>query len=125
MKTYKIYIYQNAKEQGDVQDIIALKDGFNWYCFLFPMIWALYYRVWKFVFVTTLFVVAVYLFGKFDFISLNQRLIIATGLYAILGLYANDEYGKALLKKDYKFTDIVLAENKTQAILLYSQKNAR
>ena len=45
MKTYNVYI--KAKSKDKIDDLILVKEGFNWYCLIFSGLWAIYKAVWS------------------------------------------------------------------------------
>lgn len=119
MKTYNLYINSNPKEQGQIVDIIALAENFNWQCFIFNIFWAVYKGSWK-LFTTYLMLFLILSITKrYTAIDNNSLMIIFMMISVILAFYANDILGKMLLAKEYKYGGIVMANSEDEAILRF------
>lgn len=110
---YAVYVKKDSKNSFD--DTIIIKQGFNFYAFIFSTFWALYNRIWW------LFLALALIEGLvFYKTNLNPETVTITRLIMLtlqmwLGFEANDIKGKNLERKGYILLDVVSAQDETEA----------
>ena len=114
MRVYTVY------EPSDIgSNIVAIKEGFNWVAFIFSMPWALFNRLWLWLFgivIANVFIGWVLIILGGD--SIVQA-IAFLGLALIIGWTANDIKGHNLAKRGFKGTVVLLANTKEIAVSRY------
>ena len=123
MKCYNVYINSKSKFQDTTQDIILVKEDFNWACFIFGSLWALYKRVWSVLLVYLAIIIISILVVKITYISAAETKIIKFFISLIIAFSANEYYGKSLLRRGYKFIDIIYGNSEEEALLRFLDKH--
>jgi hypothetical protein len=123
MKCYNVYINSKSKFQDTTEDIVLIKDGFNWSCFIFGSLWALYKRVWNVLWIYLVVIIISILITKIASVSASEIEIIKIFISMIIAFSANEYYGKSLLKRGYKFIDITHGESREEALLRFLDKH--
>ena len=102
-----------------IDEVVAIKEGFCWPAFLFSMVWAIFYRLWIYVFylvaINSIVLILIFQFGA-------NHLVIFFSLMVILilfGYVANDARRSNLRKKGFFEQIIVIAPTKNTAIRRY------
>lgn len=109
MKSYCIFIKKN-KETEAMEDVILIKDGFNFNAMLFNIFWFLYHKMWISFFIV-LFIFSIsnlFLIGIVFFIFLLLFLI-------FIGLEANNILLYKFKNGDYFFAGCSLGNNEKEA----------
>ncbi len=104
MKLYNIFIKQN---QSEIEDVIALRDEFSFWAFVFSGGWLLYKKMWRefLVFLSIFLIISSGFFSEFEVNFLN--FVIAF----LLGLNANYLLGNVLQMRGYKLAGVVFSDN--------------
>ena len=120
MKTFNIYTKRSSKP-------VAVKQGWNWSAFFFAQIWVIYHGLAVFLIASFLFVVALYLFVSYAVPDLyNNRVFDATIAFLYIFIVADNGYrirGDALIKRGYKLSATINAENSKLAILEFKNQS--
>ncbi len=102
-----------------MDEIVAVKEGFCWPAFLFSLVWATFHRLWLFAFS---------LMGlcSVTFFTLYQQgaepsfnLIVCFGIFALFGYHANDFRRFKLRRAGYLERGIILAPTLDAAVQRY------
>lgn len=119
----KFYVFKH-----DLKGYEAVKDGFSWPGFFFPVIWLSYRKVWLLSFVllvvfifTSSLVVNAHSAGTdaVRFVNIVDTLV-HWGTALIIGFKGNQFVVENLIKKGYKSEGKTIANNKTEAILSFA-----
>ena len=124
MKTYNVYIHSKTDSQDEPQDIILVKDGFNWPCLIFGIFWGLYKRVWSVVFIYIALYIVGSILGKIPLLALTQLFVVKLFISILIAFHANDLWGKSLVKRGYKSSGIVIGTNHDTALLRFLDKKS-
>lgn len=112
----------HAKQDDKPEDVIFIKEGFNWYCFFFGIFWAAYKRVWSLTTIFLLIATSTLIIAKLGILSVVTieviRFIISIGL----SFYANDFHRDSLKMKNYEMVDVVYSNDIKQALLRFLDK---
>lgn len=116
MKLYNALIKKN--NQGTIEDIILIKEGFSYPAFFFSGLWFLYHKMWKefavLALINILFAVSSKISSGFDKAALEFAFIF------IIALNANYWFCEKLLKtKNYEFIGLVFGDNAANAKLRF------
>ena len=119
MRIYTVYEINNMK-----YIVVPVKEGFNWFAFMFSVPWAMFNRMWLFtlvILVTNVFIGwAVIKFGG-DMTALMTALI---GLAALIGWTSDDLKGHVLVKRGYNAVATLLASNSDSAVESYLRRSS-
>ncbi len=117
MKKFKIY----CDSQGNYD---AVKKGWSWTAFFFLWIWAIAARLWG-IGLLTIFII-ILMSVVFSISGLERNFPVITEslsflLGVIFGLYGNEWREKDLAGRGYKFKEKIEANNRKEALLLYTK----
>lgn len=117
MKLYNSYI--KTRKEGDVEDLIFVKNGFAFPAFIFNFLWFVYNKMFKWVtLVIVLDVVLIKIIGFYN-PSVFDILVIFFATSLLIGANANYLHAKYLKAKGYEFVGCVFGENKEAAKLRF------
>jgi hypothetical protein len=117
MALFSVYLpkLQTSTSDSRLEQARFVRDGFSWGGFLFPVIWLLWHRVWRWALaVMALDVVLVLLSNRF---GVSPSAIAAAGVLEMLfvGLEARHWFCLALERRGFELSEIVQAETKEDA----------
>ena len=102
-----------------IDEVVAIKEGFCWPAFLFSMIWAIFYRLWIYVFylvlINLIFIILIFQLAANHFVIVYSLM----GVLISFGYIANDARRSNLRKKGFFEQIIVIAPTKNTAIRRY------
>ena len=102
-----------------MDDIVAVKEGFCWPAFLFSLVWAIFHRLWLFAF-SLIGLCSVTIFTLYQQGAEPQfNLIVCFGICALFGYHANDFRRFKLQRAGYLERDIILAPTEDAAAQRY------
>lgn len=125
MKTYNVYIYSDAKSQDAIEDIILVKEGFNWPCLLFGIFWGLYRKVWSVVLIYIGLYIAWSILGKIPLLAMTQLFAAKLFVAILIAFHANDLWGRSLIRRGYKSSGIIIGTCRDTALLRFLDKRGR
>ncbi|WP_386698106.1 DUF2628 domain-containing protein [Lonepinella sp. MS14436] len=124
MKQFKIYENEYTKE------IYAVKQGFTWLGFIFPVLWSLFKRHWVLAgvsFVVTLIGLGLMSWGEeiySDFLVILGAIIGTFAASLFVGFKGNDLLGDMYMNGGCSFKETVIVASPVHAITIYmSNKN--
>ena len=102
-----------------IDEVVAIKEGFCWPAFLFSLVWAMFYRLWKFAFY--LIVINLILLIFYSQLGANHFVIFLglLGICILFGYMANDARRSNLNKRGYLEKKVLIAPTKHAAIRRY------
>lgn len=98
---------------------VFLREGFNWFAFLFTFFWALTHRLWVFALAILLANVAVVMAMRFGYVHQLSGGVVQFALQIMVGFMANDALRSAMQKRGYIFQDLTSGESRLGAELRY------
>ena len=102
-----------------MDEIVAVKEGFCWPAFLFSLVWATFYRLWLFAFsLMGLCSVTIFTFYQ-QGADPSFNLIVCFGIFALFGYHANDFRRFKLRRAGYLERGIILAPTVDAAVQRY------
>ena len=114
MRIYTIY-----ESNDKVPSAVPIKEGFNWFAFIFSLPWALLNSLWLvalvFLVINFFLMWLLIVFGG----NYVAQTIVFSGLALAIGWTANDLKRSNLIKRGYKEETILLADSKKNAILRF------
>lgn len=113
LKLYTVHTKAGSDHTRDKP--IFLREGFNWYAFLFTFIWALYQRLWGFALVFFLANVGIIFAIRFGILNDISGTIVQLALQVMAGFQANDFLRTKLQKKGFVFQDITSGDSLLRA----------
>ena len=104
LKLYTIH----TRPGGDatLERPLFLREGFNWFAFLFTFLWAFYHRLWRFGGAILLANLSLVLFSRTGLLGEATLPVVQFGLQIIVGFMANDALRARLRREGYLFQDI-------------------
>lgn len=117
MKIYNALIKKS--EEGKIQDIILLKEGFSFLAFFFSGLWFLYHKMWREFLALIIINVLFSIFG--DFWSATDRIFLEFALLIVIALNANYWLCEELRRKNYEFAGLVFGKDQEDAILRFTK----
>lgn len=118
MKTYRIYLKQT--DNGRIEDLILVRDGFSFWAFVFDFMWFFVKKAW---------LLGLGVLGVFVLLAVWQRVsgigiytltCIKFGMSLFIGFEANDWYAAYLQKrKGFKFIGHSFGNDETEAKLKF------
>ena len=102
-----------------IDGAVAIKEGFCWPAFLFSLVWAIFYRLWKFAFY--LIVINLILLTFISQLGASYFIIFVSllGVSILFGYMANDARRSNLNKRGYLEKIVLIAPTKHAAIRRY------
>ena len=118
-KNYSTQVQNENYLLRQMDEIVAVKEGFCWPAFLFSLVWATFYRLW-------LFALTLMGFCSVTFFTLYQlgaapgfNLIVCIAIFALFGYLANDFRRLKLRRAGYLERGIILAPTVDAAVQRY------
>jgi Protein of unknown function (DUF2628). len=122
MRVYTVHV-RTPTERLD-RDVILIREGFNWYAFLFAGLWALWSRLWLVAAgLIALELVWAAIATRFDVDPLFQAAT-SFGLALIVGWAANDLRRWTLFRRGYTEVGVVAARDDDQAMQRFFDQHA-
>lgn len=113
LKLYTIHTKQGSDATLDKP--IFIREGFNFFAFVFTFFWALYQRLWGFALVFFLANVGIVFAIRFGLLNDVSATIVQIALQVMAGFQANDFLRAKLSKKGYIFQDITSGDSLLRA----------
>jgi hypothetical protein len=123
MKTYSVYIKAKDKSQYNIDDLILVYEGFNWYCLFFSGLWAIYKGVWGILFAYIGTAIISVILVKLSILSNIGAQLFSLITSIMISFHANDFYGKNLVKRGYKLSGISIGKSYEEALMRFIDKN--
>ncbi len=126
MALFSVYLPKARAGVSDtrLEQARFVRDGFSWGGFLFPVIWLLWHRVWRWALALIAFdVVLMLLSNRF---GVSSSAIAAAGILEMLfvGLEARNWFCLALERRGFELSEIVQADNREDAEYRYFERMA-
>lgn len=113
MKLYNVLLKKN--QEGKIEDIILLKDGFCWMAFFLSIFWFLYHKMWKEALALLIVDIVISLLD-FNAIVTGSSKIVLELLFAIMiAINANYWLVENLKKRSYEFVGLIFGNNAINA----------
>lgn len=111
-----LYTVHVKPASGDApEDIIFVREGFNFWAFLFTVFWAVFHRTWLFALVCLAWGLLLSLAGNAQIMSAFSLGVLQLGISVIFGYMANDELRESLTRRGYTQQFMTSGENKIRA----------
>jgi hypothetical protein len=94
---------------------VFIKEGFNFYAFLFPLLWTLYRRMWMTAFLLAVWQVLLMSAAHTNVFDAPGLFVLDLGMHIFVGFSANDWLRSYLGHRGYLFSDVTIADNKLGA----------
>ena len=114
----KMHIYTVHTKPGNVpgQDLpVFLREGFNWWAFLFTLFWALYERLWLAFALIAAFNIAVGAMKNAQIITPGSAFVLLLGAQVFIGFQSNDWIRARLKRQGYIIQAIAIGDNLLRA----------
>lgn len=110
---YTVHVPKGYAPRQDEAEFI--REGFNFWAFLFTLFWALYHRMW----VIAIFLLSIMIFigtlGNSGYINPPSVWLINLGIQLVVGFMGNDWLRAKYNERGYVFTDIVVGDTALKA----------
>lgn len=113
MKLYNVLIKKD--QNGKIEDVVLLDEGFSFYAFLFGAFWFLYHRMWLNAAVIFAINLALQYFEDQEIFTKIDSTFLQIAFLVIVAYNASHWFGEHLARLNYKNNGFVLAENKAEA----------
>jgi len=117
MALFSVYLpkLQTGTNDGRLERARFVRDGFSWGGFLFPVLWLLWHRVWRWALAVMAFDVALLLLSHR--LGVSSATLAAAGLLEMLfvGLEARHWFCLALERRGFELSDVVQADTREDA----------
>lgn len=97
------------------EDIVFVREGFNFWAFFFTVFWALYYRTWIFAILCGAWGMVLGMVNVAQMMTPVSLGVLQVGISAIFGYMANDELRESLQRRGYSEISTVSGENRLRA----------
>lgn len=114
MNSYTAYQYTRS---GKIEDVVLIKEGFNFSAFLFGPVWLLYNKLWGVLGIYIIFYLGVIQLLEKNLIDFTQSFLLSITLHFYLGYIANDHLQKRLKLLRYELIQIIIGKNEDEALL--------
>jgi len=111
MKNYSALIKKNSN--GEVEDLVLLKEGFSWRAFIFSGFWFFYHKMWKEFLVLLLINFAFFFLAKIS--SDFDKIILEIFYVFLVALNATYWLEDHLRKKGYEFVGVAFGNDALSA----------
>lgn len=114
-KTQIYTVHIDPSKPNSVEKAVFVREGFNFFAFIFVILWALYHRMWLVVLGMAIMA------GLFAWVEEAKVLdkvslaILQLAFQAIIGFYGNDLRRWWLSRRGYIMTDVVVSDNELRA----------
>jgi len=119
MKLYTIHL---RPEDGLQKKPVFVREGFNFYAFLFAGLWALYQRLWVIFIFILLFNIAVGYALQTHILLKPSALVIQLGFNLLVGYLGNDWVRARLNRKGYLLADVSAGDSLLRAEQRYFER---
>ena len=121
MALYSVYIRQNTDPLAH-EKVRLIKSGFSWLAFLFPIVWLLYHRVWRWFLV--ILALEIGLAAIVQQFGLPEPTLLLCGIAVMLyvGISARDWLGAALERRGFMMMANVGGEDEDEAYAAYVRR---
>ncbi|MFK7974115.1 MAG: DUF2628 domain-containing protein [Rickettsiaceae bacterium] len=116
MNIYCIYT-DSSKNHNEV---LIVKQGFNFYAAIFTLLWALYHRMWWLVLLAAPISVFTYSVAELQF-----QYLLETYILLAFGCFASDIQEYYATQNGFSLVDIIVAKNEEEAELKHYYNNAK
>ena len=120
MKVYTVHV----RPGGPVgeQAPLFVREGFNWFAFLFHFLWALYHRLWAPAVVIFIVNAMLILLLREHVFSENGIVVLQLGFQFLIGAHANDWLRARLMRDGYILADISAGDSLLRAEQRYFER---
>lgn len=108
-KIYTVHI--NPSKTNALEKAVFIREGFNFFAFIFGVFWALYHRMW---WLAICLAVVVAFFGaaeELKWLDTITLAILQLAFNLIIGYQANDLRRAELSRRGYIMSDVVVSDN--------------
>lgn len=110
MKIYNALIKKN--KEGQIRDIVLIKEGFSFFAFLFSALWFLFHRMWREFFILLLVgIVFNYIYG--------DKVLLEIAFFFLIAFNANYWFCEHMKNKGYEFAGLVFGNDCESAKLRF------
>jgi hypothetical protein len=114
---HRLHVYTVHRKIGSQSpdDLRFVREGFNFFAFIFTIFWALFHRLW--VPALALFIVQAMLYSaeQQGWLSALSVMVCQLAVQVITGFLANDWLRAKLKTRDFLMVDVVTGDNKIRA----------
>jgi bacteriorhodopsin len=114
-KTQIYTVHIDPSKPNAVERAVFVREGFNFFAFIFGVFWALYHRMW---WVAACLAIVATSFGaaeEFKLLNTVTLAILQIGFNLIIAFQANDLRRAELSRRSYIMSDVVVSDNEFRA----------
>lgn len=120
LRGLKLYtVHTKPGSDHTIQRPVFLREGFNWFAFLFTLVYTLSQRLWIYSCVIFVAYALIIMAMRYQLIGETWSFIIQMGLQVIIGFTANDVIRHKMQKQGFLFQDVTSGESLLKAELRY------
>jgi len=113
MKLYNAFIKKD--QNGKIEDVVLLDEGFSFLAFLFGGLWFLFHRMWLNAAIIFAINYMLQSISNNAILSKLDVMFLETSFLIIVAYNANHWFGEHLARLGYQISGFVLANNKAEA----------
>ena len=113
MKLYNVLIKKT--EEGKIEDVITLKEGFAGWAFIFNKFWFLYHKMWKEFIALLILGFAFSYFCESGYLAPIDQILLKISFLLMIAFNANYWLIENLKKKNYEFAGVAFGSNYANA----------
>lgn len=117
---YTVYVKDSAPAPAETAEFV--REGFNWYAFIFGPFWAAYHRAWALFVLLLALNIGLSILETGAIISPPHVMIVQLFFQIMLGFEANDFLGDLFKKRGYALADIVCGDTPLRAQLRFLER---
>lgn len=120
MKIYTVHVKPGTV--NPYERPVFVREGFNFFAFLFTFFWALFHRLWMQAIGILLINIALMMLVRMHVMSADGIAIVQLAMNVMIGFVANDWLRAHLSKRGYIVADISAADNLLRAEQRYFER---
>lgn len=114
-KTQIYTVHINPSKVNALEKAIFIREGFNFFAFIFGVFWALYHQMWWLAVCLAVVVASFAAAEEFKLLDTITLAILQLAFNLIIGYQANDLRRAALVRSGYVMSDVVVSDNELRA----------
>lgn len=111
-----VNIYTFHKRDESLESVVAIREGFSFYAFVFSILWPLYHRLWSMTTAYLIYYIVVGMLHEWGWIGKDELIAIHVGFLLLMGSTAYDWRRWSLKRQGYKLFDIIAGCNYEDAL---------
>lgn len=121
MALYSVYVRNNSDRLAP-EKVRLIKPGFSWLAFLFPILWLLFHRIWRWFLVILALEIGVAVLARQIGLPDWSLFLASLVIMLYIGISARDWLGAALERRGFKLMATVSGDNEDEAFAAFVRR---